>query len=385
MSIDEKALAQEIQNYNFKGDYGITKTLVPEALKNIPMDNIFLRNKLLNELEIAEGKTIIESKPRRLTVTLSNKCNLSCIMCLTSRFKWDMPHRCIEEIYSMFPYLEKVMWQGGEVFALDYFADILDEGFRHPNLRHSIVTNGQLITEKIAERLVNNNVELTVSVDGVTKDVYEHIRRGADFEVLLRNLKLISGLKKRHKPYMALNLNVAVMKSNYRQLTEFIEFGREYGFNFICLMPIHIHLPTPEDIFTNNDIEALRYITDASAKIDEMAKDYGIRVENRLPRISGKCASESIEEIKIPPSGKLLCHIPWQQLLIDFDGSVRPDCLCRHEKRAGNLSQGASLNEIWNNPVMQEYRKQIVEHDFSGLCNPICASGKICESHLKIP
>jgi MoaA/NifB/PqqE/SkfB family radical SAM enzyme len=314
-------------------------------------------------------------------------------MCLTRYTKWDIPKRVIDEIYALFPYLEKVMWQGGEVFALDYFEDILSAGFQYPNLRHSIVTNAQLITEKIAQKLVTNNVELTISVDGVSKEVYEYIRRGADFSKLTRNLRLISNLKKKHKSSVVLNLNVAVMKSNYHQLEGFIDFAKEYGFEFICLMPIHIHLKTPEDIFTNQDIQALTFITKVSPEVEEKARQYGIRIENRLPRLNERAADkfpgepkdDIKQEVKAKNNTKLLCHIPWQQLLIDYDGSVRPDCLCRIEKSAACSLADLSLIEIWNNEVMVEYRKRIINHDYTDFCNPICFSGKITESHLKIP
>lgn len=284
------------------------------------------------------------------------------------------------------------MWQGGEVFALDFFEEILSVGFQYPHLRHSIVTNGQLISEKMAEKLVTNNVELTFSVDGVSKEVYEYIRRGADFEILTRNLKLISELKKRHKSNTVLNLNVAIMKSNYHQLEHFIDFAKDYGFAFVCIMPIHIHLKTPEDIFTNQDIEALSFITEVSPKIEEKARQYGLRLENRLPRLNEENkdvlfdkSKDNVLQNEAKNNQKLLCHIPWQQLLIDYDGSMRPDCLCRIDKSAGSLLNDVFLEDIWNNEVMVEYRKRIVNHDYADYCNPLCFSGKITESHLKIP
>jgi MoaA/NifB/PqqE/SkfB family radical SAM enzyme len=380
-----------IQGYSFNGDYELVRKLTPLALKIIDKDNILIRNKLLNELETAERKTILFSRPRRLTVTLSNRCNLSCIMCLTRYVKWDIPRKVVEEIYSLFPYLEKIMWQGGEVFYLDFFEELLSEGLRYPGLRHSIVTNGQLIREEMAERLVKNNVELTISVDGVTKEVYEYIRKGADFERIIRNLELILELKKRHKSNMILNLNVAVMKSNYHQLEDFIEFARKYGFDFVCIMPINIHLKTPEDIFTNKDMNALAFITEASQRIENKAKEYGLRLENRLPRLNHECSEIDLAAADRPAvtpdvkAEKLLCHIPWQQLLIDYDGSVRPDCLCKFEKRAGSLLEGFSLEEIWNNETMMEYRRRLAGNGYSDFCNPLCFSGKISESHFKIP
>lgn len=382
----QKKLFSLVQNYNFSGKYEVAKKIAPLLLRLIPEDNIFVRNKLLNELEIAEGKSVLCSKPRRLTVTLSNRCNLFCIMCLTRYVRWEIPGRVLEEIYALFPYLEKVMWQGGEVFALDFFEDILLRGFQSPNLRHSIVTNAQLISEKMATELVQNNVELTVSVDGVTPEVYEYIRRGASFERLLQNLNLISRLRQKYRANMVMNLNVAIMKSNYQQLEGFVDFAKRYGFDFICIMPIHIHLKTEEDIFTNRDNEALAFISEASQKIEEKAKRYGIRLENRLPRLDEERQSKSINNnLNEIGNNKLLCHIPWQQLLVDYDGTVRPDCLCKIEHSAGSLSGNITLSEIWNNEVMLDYRKRIAGHTCHDFCNPICFSGKITESHLKIP
>ena len=60
--------------------------------------------------EIANKKTILNSKPRNLMVVLSNKCNIACIMCLTSRSKWELPKERLDEIILMFPYLERIMW-----------------------------------------------------------------------------------------------------------------------------------------------------------------------------------------------------------------------------------------------------------------------------------
>jgi MoaA/NifB/PqqE/SkfB family radical SAM enzyme len=95
--------------------------------------------------------------------------------------------------------------------------------------------------------------------------------------------------------------------------------------------------------------------------------------------------NDSFKNIREKDTTKLLCHIPWQQLLIDYDGTVRPDCLCRIDKSAGSLVKDFSLEHIWNNETMVEYRKRIFNHDYTDFCNNICSSGKICESHLKIP
>jgi len=141
------------------------------------------------------------------------------------------------------------------------------------------------------------------------------------------------------------------------------------------------------------DRYSLDFITKASPKIADKARQYGLRIENRLPRLSEQPPQDSSpkpgnkmpSEPAVKDNAKLLCHIPWQQLLIDYDGSVRPDCLCRIDRSVVSSLAGLSLTEVWNNESMIEYRRRIVNQDYSDFCNPLCFSGKISESHLKIP
>lgn len=52
------------------------------------------------------------------------------------------------------------------------------------------ITNAQLLTEKVAEVLIECGVDqVQVSADGATRETYEYIRRGASFERLTQNLR----------------------------------------------------------------------------------------------------------------------------------------------------------------------------------------------------
>jgi len=61
-----------------------------------------LYNILLNEYEIATGAIILQSKPRVLKVTLTNNCNLKCIMCCCNQFpKWQLSEKYKNEIWNI--------------------------------------------------------------------------------------------------------------------------------------------------------------------------------------------------------------------------------------------------------------------------------------------
>jgi MoaA/NifB/PqqE/SkfB family radical SAM enzyme len=337
-------------------------------------DTTFIENKKLNQLEIEQKKIVLKSKVTSMVVTLTTKCNLSCIMCEEIKIPWDIPERTIKEIISLFPYLEQIIWQGGEVLILDYFKDFLEEAGKHPNLYQSIITNGLAITEELLPMLVRDNMELTFSIDAATKDLYESIRRKAKFEDLLANIKLINHMRKKQKlKNMSFRMHVVVMNSNYKELEKFVDFAKEHEFDALHLMPIWGNVDGEENIFYRKDKEALDYIKENIAKVEEKAKGYRINLLNSLP-YSGNSHEAKVEDRVVEK--KMLCQMPWKRMVINPAGYICPACHCR--QMVGNVSE-ASLSDIWNSKGMREYRQKIAEGDCGYLCNPDCVNGIISE------
>jgi MoaA/NifB/PqqE/SkfB family radical SAM enzyme len=79
------------------------ETLVEEALRHVDPSDRYLTNIFLNEREIAQGRTVIETRPRSLTVSLTSRCNLDCIMCEAKRLSWEMPEKTLREVIGCFP------------------------------------------------------------------------------------------------------------------------------------------------------------------------------------------------------------------------------------------------------------------------------------------
>jgi len=434
------------QAYNFTGRYSDTVKLY-ELYKDKIRDNVFFKNKFLNEYEIAAHKIDLQSKPRNMMVVLSNRCNISCIMCLTSHCKWELPKEKLEEIIKLFPYLEKIMWQGGEVLFLPYFKDILKHALIYPNMKQSLISNFQLADEEMIELIVKNNIELTISIDGVEKNTYETIRRGAKFDRLESNLELLKTLRTQIRNKMILNMNVVVMRENYHILADFVEYAHKYKFDFVCFMPMNFIpqngvkkqkiIKEQQDIFSDIDMEELKIMSYQMLAANKKAREFGIRIESRLNTVDltedeikryesdraiidiyvknkkekiGKIISDKYADMKdgavpeykkisselelnktsvgqpsLKPEAdyKLLCHLPWFSLTLDFDGSVRPDCQCNIDKNIGDLEK-YSIEELWNNEKMKYYRRCIIENNYDKLCSGNCISGKITEFHLKL-
>lgn len=346
------------------------------------MNNIFLDNKRLNQSEIEERKVVLKSKVTSLVVTLTTKCNISCIMCEEKLIPWDIPETILQEVIGLFPYLEEIIWQGGEILILDYFEQLLEEANRFPDLHQSIITNGLPITEKLAEKLVRNNVELTLSIDAPTKELYESIRRKAKFQELIANIKLINSLRKKHNfKNMSFRMHTVIMNSNYQELEKFVDFAKEYEFDALHLMPIWGNLNSQENIFYHKNEEALNYIKENIGKTEKKAQEYNLNLLNSLPYKGNSEKGRPNENVKTgdysrSENNSLLCYMPWKRMVINPAGYICPACHCR--QMAGNVSE-ATLSDIWNNKAMQAYRQKIVDGNYEDLCNPDCVKGVISE------
>ncbi len=349
-------------------------------------NDIFIKNKVLNEVEITQKKLILESKVRAMVAMIINKCNLKCRICEIWKKPWQASPKTMDEIVKLFPYIEDMVWEGGEVLLMKGFEEVLHEATRYPHLKQVIFTNGLLFTEKIIEKLFRGRVDIVFSIDGVTKDTYEYIRRGGNFERLTKNLNMIKEAKKKHGSTIETYFNSVVMKSNYFEIERFIDFAKQYNFNAVTLTPIRGNFGE-ENIFDNNDIEALEYIKKIIPKITKKAYEYGIILNNWLPGIQ-----DQVCEIQNAPCGNsngnritsesktnngIICYAPWQRLVLDSEGQVRPFVFCLN-KWIGNADRN-SLEEIWNGEAMQEYRKKIIEHDYQDICQPECISGQVGE------
>lgn len=360
------------------------------------VDDPHLYNILLNEIETTKGKIVLESKPRRLGVTLTTRCNLSCVMCEIRKNPWDIPEKTIKEICEYLPHLQYIMWLGGEVFYSHYFEEVLEKAASYPNLKQAIFTNGVLIDEKWAKKLVRGNIILSYSIDGFTKSTYESIRKGARFKDLLKSIDIVNkynGRKKNSndaKKKIVKGINYTVMQSNYREIEKSLEFAKRYDFGLLTINFMHVN--NPEDIFLRRDPEAAEYIEKAISRVIKKAKDYGIRLNTWIPQAghsSSSCYGINLQNeqkpnkystVKLSKTNSVLCYLPWRHLFIDPGGSVKPFCLCR--ETVGDI-YGSSLNEIWNSRMMQLYRQKILDNNCTNFCNYRCVDGVISEDELK--
>jgi len=334
-------------------------------------------NHLKNEIEISQKKTIIESHPRGLYVTLTNRCNAQCIMCCVEQTPaWDIPDSIIDEVVSCFPHMERVYWLGGEVFLYRNFEKLFITAMQYKKLKQIIITNGLLIDEKWSEIFASSNLNLVFSIDGLNKKTYEHIRKGSSFSVLKKNIDLVNKNKTDECDFRT-GMNFIILESNYKELNHIVEFAKDHEFGFLTINGVQGN--TDQKALFNNNKAALDYVKNIIPEIKEKAKSEGIIINtemninfevNQLIKCqNSKCDEKAVKESD--PGTEILCLYPWRNLVIDVFGGVKPWLYCR--KKIGDVSK-SSLKTLWNNEIMQQYRTNMISKNCDDLCENGCVA-----------
>ncbi len=188
----------------------------------------FLTHKLIEE--ILQKKVVLESLPTVFNLSNSTRCNLSCIMCDRKNQKNhpDLIEKAEKEILSCITSARQLILTGmGEPFFRQDVKRILFNN-KNTEICFDIITNGLLLPEcwdKIKHQKFGN---LLISVDATEKNTYEKIRKGGNWETIIKSLNLIGDNKDKFK---SITLNMTVMRSNYTQIPDFIKMSESYGFN----------------------------------------------------------------------------------------------------------------------------------------------------------
>ena len=399
-----------IRNYQYnesRNFFNIIDDYIPKEEKKI-------KNILLNEYELAQGKTILNSYPRIFNGMLTDKCNLKCIMCNANRGQYYLEDSDIESLVNVMPYLEKLILRGGEVFLHKKFVYILEQAKKN-NVDVEIVTNGLLLTEDICNKIFDVVTEITFSIDSVEKNVYEYIRAGAKFEKLLENIDMFNNLNSKRKNKILTRLTMVVMRSNYKEIENIIKFAGENNFQEVYLLPVSgKHISRYESIFEYGfDEKIVRELNLKREYFEKKAKDFSINLCNLLvgnkslyiendelfekikdskkeeeiykkmilkKKNNQACLRKDLIEYEEIIFDKLFCHAPWQQIYIEYFQSF-PTCICRYTDGNNTINEKDDfIMSLWNNAQMQTYREKILKGKLYEICVESCLSN--CSNNI---
>lgn len=194
------------------------------------------------------------SYPAQIEFLLDNTCNLNCLMCApnissnSTAYTYYPVHKV--QYNNVFfnqikPYLERgkfFVFSGGEPFLIP----IYEKMWRYisQNNKKAVIyiqTNASVLTDDIKNIISKYRINIGVSIDSLKKEVYEKIRKNAQFEQTMKNIDFFIN----HSNALGNRLTIMVtpMTINANEIPEIVNFCNNKQLNFslsILNWPVHL-------------------------------------------------------------------------------------------------------------------------------------------------
>ncbi len=312
--------------------------------------------------------TVVEY-PLNVLVEVLNKCNLECIMCLSSHRKGPtkvIDDDMIDRLFNEFEEnkLPALMFGAGEEPLMFKNIDKMWEKANKIGIMDNFLfTNGTFLNEEMREKILENKISrVFVSIDAATEQTYRKIRQS--------NRKISEDVQGNNK-LQVINYddnNLENIENNVRKLVE-LRNSRGLSLPLIRVSFAVQHANKHEiELFKKkweNEVDFIEFQETQNIGYDKLSK---LSEEERWRR----------REPLYKNDYKKDCNAPFHSATVWADGSVIPCCTFQGKNLTlGNIKgipelgiPASTLKELWNGEKINELREQFR----TGKLNIVCQS-----------
>lgn len=280
---------------------------------------------------------LVQGRPISLTIEPTNFCNLDCPECpaaISNKFR--------ERGYILMDFFKQIVNANARYtfYLMLYFQG---EPFLHNRLtemiacsvKHSIYTmtstNGQFITEEVAEKIVNSGLhEIVISMDGYTQETYQVYRRGGRLSKVYEAIEAIQKSKRqRRSAYPLVHIQFLVFRHNEHEIEAMKTFARNKGVDKLTFKSPQFYNAANQQQMASRQLRFNRYANRQGFTQPE------VKLKNRCKRL-------------------------WTAPVITYNGWLLPCCFDKYAHHPiGNLYH-QSLKELWQGRKFRDFRKTLL-------------------------
>jgi molybdenum cofactor biosynthesis enzyme MoaA len=182
-------------------------------------------------------RSINQSK-YELLINIDESCNLHCPSCRREpimHLAGPTVDKKIQDIERVLSWLETfehpihiILSGNGDPLASTVIRPLIKKYKPKATQTFRLFTNGLLIKKQLENSSILKNItEFSISVDAGSQVVYENVRRGGSWLVLLENFDYLKSINKNRLT----TLNFAVQQNNFKDLQNFVDLCKHYDFN----------------------------------------------------------------------------------------------------------------------------------------------------------
>ncbi|MDI6840288.1 MAG: radical SAM protein [bacterium] len=291
--------------------------------------------------------------PICVEIETTTRCHMKCIMC--EHTYWNEPARdmSFEEFKAIVDQFPRLKWIGltgiGESFLNKDFMKML-RYLKSKSVYIEIYDTFYLVDKKIAEELINLRIDrILPSIDGATKETYERIRVGSNFERVIENVRYLSQLKNRKSlVYPDICFHYIVTKINLHEMLPYIELVH----TIVKDMEVSIQFTRALHSFEEIEDLFIEIPPEVITAVEKKAKELGIHLIWNI----------DVSQDKLP----IYRCTAWIEPFIFATGHVIPCCAGNEANRRefqkkyslGNVFE-QSFREIWKGKEYRNFRKML--------------------------
>lgn len=310
-----------------------------------------------------------------LELDIVNRCNLQCVMCYHSLEATRVPVVYLPpELFavaaaSILPHASHLSLSlGNEALMSPHFEAILALAapFKVPHV--NFFTNGLLLNDqKIMAMVAHGVTQVCISVDGATHDTYNSIRRGGDFDDLLRNVERLVALRAQaDSATPRMRFDVVMMRRNIHELPDIVRLGARLGVQQLSFR----HMVSFEGL--GMDGESLVHAKAVSnywlAQALETAAALGLEVQSHPALFDETASAPAVRAAPVAALDQPYCPFPFFHIAMGPGGHVLPCPHAHGQEPFGRLSEAMPLDKIWLNEKFAALRQRILRYDPPEMC-----------------
>ncbi|MFC1834990.1 radical SAM protein [Thermodesulfobacteriota bacterium] len=294
-----------------------------------------------------------------IMIPLTQRCNLKCPMCARQNSAHlemtDVSEDVLDPLLEAAPHYMYAGLQGLGEPLLNPEIFRIATAFKKRIPSDSVLattTNGMRLTQDASRKLVDLGLNsLIVSLDGASKEVFDELRPGADFDVVTRNLaNAIEYGRKSGRKRLWFSANFVTHPRNLPEIPSYMKLVHNLGIDAVAF--IHMRDLQTGEIRTWDE-ERLAQLFDEARELGER---YGIRVVAPLIRGGDDRRCVFMQSAQVWMSGDV---VPC--LRMEPDGCPWPI------KIFGNVRERPLL-DIWDSPEYTEFRRRVLSGDYPEVC-----------------
>lgn len=330
--------------------------------------------------------------PRIISMTMTSRCNLRCVMCdhgIRNVEKEDFDPELIDRIGDFIsradvvdltglgePTLSKLFWK-----IVDQFPEASAQPGTDPFLMFN--TNAVALTPAQIDRLLLSRVRrIRVSIDSPDSETFQQIRKTDLANVVANVKKLVEAKKKTGRRYPIIGIEMTVMRRNVHQMRDMIDLVKEIGADFVEFWSINeIGPDSTKDWIITTGTASFSYKDELLSDFDQVqlsglideatehATATGVPAAFIMLGKGSSTANYPSETFKAPEiawkENSIRCDLPWKELRADYSGKVT--ACCWGPRPIGNL-RTSTMEEVWNAPVIREMRTDLLNGNVPAAC-----------------